>query len=146
MYICPKCNAEVEPHGQGRWTAASCQHGHRPYVAGLGDTSEQPFRKAMLQAIAINLGALVLAGFASLVWPSTGFRVVLMVLVLWPLIGLRMLVRARAWGRTVGPAKKLAPKAAGTACGYLMTSGVVIAANARVWFWPRHALTSNRLP
>jgi hypothetical protein len=65
-----------------------------------------------------------------------GGRVVAMVLLVWPFIGLSVLVRTLSWSRTGGPARKLVPKAAGTACGYLLTSGVVIAAMLVIGFGP----------
>jgi hypothetical protein len=126
VWICPQCNAEVE-----RQAGDKCPHGHALFqqhllmptkVKSFGDA----FWIGVLYAVIAVAIFYLLARFVS---PNifAGANSLFVVIAL-PLFALMAIIRGVQWKRQGGPVARLAPRAFGTAAGWLAFVAVVLVA------------------
>lgn len=126
MWICPQCNAVVE-----RPVKEKCPHGHILFQQNLLMPTKvisfnDAFWIAVLYAVIACAFFYLLARFVS--EHIFGYGTSMFIVVGLPFLALMAIARGVKWRKQGGPLALLAPRAFGTAAGWLAFTVVIVAA------------------
>ena len=163
VFICPECNSEVADPGfqpakpwwrRRRWESSRptpvCGRGHKLRSQIIGENTELPLPWAFLRGLfACSLGLLlgILNDMRSSGRSFLGFShiSVLVVTVSAAVFGIIAFGHAWTWLGVRGPARRLAPRAMGSALGYLVPSAGMGIALYLNWIVPIEAVCGEQV-